>query len=113
MKVSFDGIGEMVATFPATGDLKKCCVVKLDAGGQACACADGDGFAGVSVNVRQGFAGVQIAGLAQVKCSGTVPGCGWVKLAADGAGGVKTAADGREYLVAAANAAAQTIVIRL
>ena len=113
MKVSFDGIGEMTATLPAAESAERGCVVKLDGDGRVCACGDGDSFIGMAVNIRQGFAGVRLGGLVQVKCSGTVPDCGWAMLAADGAGGVKTAPAGREYLVLEADTAAQTIAIRL
>ena len=113
MKVSFEGIGDMIATFPAADDVVKGWVVKLDEDGQVCACGDGDRFVGTAVNVREGFAGVRLGGLARVGCSGAVPGCGWVKLAADGKGGVKSDSSGQEYLAVAADASAETIVIRL
>ena len=97
MKVSFEGIGEMVATFPVTEEVEKGCMVKLDDEGQISPCDEGDEFIGMAVNCRQGFAGVQFAGMAQVAYSGDAPGCGWVALSADGNGGV--AAEDRKSVV--------------
>ena len=113
MKVSFEGIGEMVATFPVTEEVEKGCMVKLDEDGCVSPCVDGEEFIGMAVNSRQGFAGVQFAGMAQVAYSGIAPGCGWVKLSADGNGGVKADENGHEYLVVATDTTAATAVVRL
>ena len=113
MKVSFEGIGEMVATFAVAEDVEKGCMVKLGEDGQVSPCEDGDEFIGMAVNCRQGFAGVQFSGMAQVAYSGTAPGCGWAKLSADGNGGVKADENGHEYLVVATDTTAATAVVRL
>ncbi len=113
MKVSFEGIGEMVATFPVTAPVEKGCVVKLDEAGAVAPCGSGDEFIGVAVNARQGFAGIQFAGLTQVAYTGAAPGCGWVKLTADGNGGVMADEDGRTYLVVAIDTTTATAVVRL
>ena len=113
MKVSFEGIGEMVATFEVSGTVVPGDMVKLDGDGKVSACGDGDEFVGVAVTVREGCAGVQFAGMAQVSCDGELT-CGWKKLVADGKGGIKTAAaSGREYLVVAVDSTAKTAVVRL
>ena len=113
MKVSFEGIGEMVATFAVAEDMEKGCMVKLDEAGCVRPCADGDEFIGMAVNVRQGYAGVQFSGMAQVAYSGAAPVCGWAKLSADGKGGVKADENGHEYLVVATDTTAATAVVRL
>ena len=81
-------------------------------------CQAGDSFCGLVVNVREGFAGVQFAGLAQVSYSGdSAPVCGWNALVADGTGGVSVAepaAEGaREFLIVAVDTAGKTAVVRL
>ena len=113
MKVSFEGIGEMVATFEVSGAVAPGDMVKLSEDGKVSACGDSDEFIGLAVTVREGFAGVQFAGMAQVSCDEALT-CGWKKLAANGKGGVKTAASGgREYLVVAVDSTAKTAVVRL
>lgn len=121
MKVSFEGIGEMVATLPVSGTVERGQTVKLTSQGAACACSAGNDFIGTAVSVRNGFAGVQVAGLVQVAYSGTAPACGWATLEANGSGGVRvsaagteqTPATGRDYLVLAVDTAAKTAVVRL
>ena len=137
MKVSFEGIGEMVATFPVKGAVVKGQMVKLTQAGQVSPCQAGDSFCGLAVNVREGFAGVQFAGLAQVSYSGdSAPVCGWNALVADGTGGVSVAEESdesgagtdtqsnagtaaqsggsaREFLIVAVDTAGKTAVVRL
>lgn len=113
MKVSFEGIGEMVATFEISGAVAPGDMVKLSEDGKVSACADGDEFIGLAVTVREGFAGVQFAGMAQVSCDEELT-CGWKNLVADSKGGVKAGtAGGREYLVVAVDSTAKTAVVRL
>ncbi|MEG2119998.1 MAG: hypothetical protein RRY53_06540, partial [Pseudoflavonifractor sp.] len=87
-KISFEGIGEVVATFGAKTGLKDEEPVKVTANGEAGPCAAGDRFCGVALAVEKGLAAVQVGGFVTMVTSGVV-GTGWVKLAADGAGGVK------------------------
>ena len=113
MKVSFEGIGEMVATVEVSGTVATGDMVKLGEDGKVSTCGDSDEFIGMAVTVREGYAGVQIAGMAQVSCDEGLT-CGWKKLAADSKGGIKTAAaSGREYLVVAVDSTAKTAVVRL
>ena len=114
MKVSFEGIGEMVATFAVDGTVEPGDMVKLSEDGKVSACGGDDAFVGIAVTVREGFAGVQFAGMTQVSCDEELI-CGWKKLVANGKGGVKVAAatGGREYLVVAVDSTAKTAVVRL
>ncbi len=99
MNVSFQGIGELVATFEAGTGVVAGTLVKTTTAGKADACAAGDKFCGVAVNVRDGFAAVLLHGYAEIPCSGTVA-LGYQKLAA--ASGTAAKADetnGREILV--------------
>lgn len=101
-KVSFEGIGEMSATFYAQEGVKVGQVVKLSGADTVGPCAAGDRFCGVAESVREGCAGVRLGGFVELACEDTGVTVGYVKLAADGSGGVKKAAAsaaGQEYLV--------------
>ena len=87
-RVSFEGIGEVMATFYAGEGVKGGQVVKLGGDGEVIPCGAGERFCGLAVSGSDGYAGVQVAG--------------FVTLTADGNGGVKKAGagdQGQEYLV--------------
>ena len=111
-KVSFEGIGEVIATFYAAGGVEAGQVVKLTEDSTVGPCAAGEEFCGVALSVNGGCAGVQAAGFAAVPCADSTVTVGWGKLTADGSGGVKKAGTGdkgREYLVAACGGGSVTI----
>lgn len=112
MNVSFQGIGQVCATF-LCGDVKAGQVVKVTAAGTVGPCADNDPFCGVVMMTKGGGASVQVAGFATVGFSGEAPAAGFAKLAADNSGGVKTAPGGRDYLVVDTDAVGKTITIKL
>jgi hypothetical protein len=97
-KVSFDGIGEVVATFLAEEGVKGGQVVKVTENGKVGACDEGDKFCGVALEPRKGGAGVRVKGFATVRYTGNL-NLGQVTLAADGQGGVKEAGSGVNALV--------------
>lgn len=112
MKVSFEEIGHLSATFAAdSGENGQVC--KLSANGKVAPCADGDAFIGVMEGVRKGFTAVQLHGFAEVSYTGTAPSLGYVNLAANGSGGVKTATSGRSHLVVSVDTTAMTAIIEL
>lgn len=114
MKVSYEGIGEIVATFQVGAGVKAGQVVKMDASGRVAACNAGDRFCGVALAPVQGYGAVQVGGFVSAAYSGSAPAVGFVRLAADGQGGVAVNEDsGGEVLVAAVDEAAGTAVIRL
>lgn len=103
-KVSFEGVGEVAATFFAESGVKAGQVVKLSGDGTVAACGAGDRFCGVALSVREGCAGVQTGGYAAVNCADSTVTVGYVTLTADVNGGVKKkSADdaGQEFLVVA------------
>lgn len=103
-KVSFEGIGEVRATFYAGEGVKVGQVVKLSGDSAVSACAAGEKFFGVVTSVNGGCAGVLVDGFAQVNCGDSTVTVGEVSLTADGNGGVKKAGTGdksRDYLVVA------------
>ena len=110
--VSFEGIGQVLATFEAEEGVREGQVVKVSGPGRAAPCADGEPVAGVAAAVRDGCVSVQLSGCAAVQASGVEPG--WVKLSTDGKGGMKrddTA--GRAYLVVDQDSAGGTVTVLL
>jgi hypothetical protein len=85
MKVSFEGIGELLVTCYAESGTTRGIAVKMTGDGKVGPCSAGDRFCGVAVSVAEdSFAAVQMGGLAEFKYSGTKPAVGWVKLSAAG-----------------------------
>lgn len=110
-KISFEGIGAVSATFCAEEGVTAGHVVKMGGDAKVEPCGDGEGFCGVTLFVREGYAAVQVGGLAQVKCADSGVTAGFVKLSADGNGGVKKDESGREYLVV--DAQSDLITVRI
>lgn len=92
MKVSFEGLGEMVATF-----YNKSAVAgspcKLSGNGEVAVCAADDRMLGVAINADNEYAAVTLGGVVTMAYTGTKPTVGFVKLVADGTGGVKAGGD--------------------
>lgn len=94
MDISFLGYDEKVATFEADSTLEAGDLVKLNANFKVePADTDGDVFCGKAVNVRGGYAGVQLGGYMTADYSGTVT-LGYQTVAIDGNGKVEVAATG-------------------
>ena len=70
-KISFEGIGQQVATFEAAAGVTAGHVVKMADNGKVSKCSEGDDFCGVALNVRGGCAGVQLRGFVTLNCAGT------------------------------------------
>lgn len=104
MNVSFNGFGENVVTFEVQGTVNAGDPVMVTSSGKVAA-ASGS-FCGVCVNVRNGYAAVQIRGYMRFPYT-TAPQAGYAKLSALG-GKVSADADGREYLVLDVDSAAGT-----
>jgi len=106
-KVSFEGIGEVTATFYAGDGVTAGQVVKLGGEARVEPCGAGERFCGLCAGVKDGCAAVQVGGFAELACEDETVGAGYVTLTADGKGGVKKAGSGdkgREYLVAGVDA---------
>ena len=99
-KISFEGIGEVVATFACGEGVAAGQVVKVTEDGTVGACSASEKFCGVALSAEDGYAAVQLGGLASVPISGEGVTAGWCKLSADGIGGMKQdASGGTDYLV--------------
>lgn len=112
MKVAFNGIGHVSASFTAEGG-EQGMVCKMADNGKVIPCADGDAFVGVMELVRGDIAGVQLHGFAELDYTGTAPGLGYTNLAANGQGGVKVLSGGRAYLVVSVDTARMKTIVEL
>lgn len=114
MSISFEGVGQVAATFALQGEgVTAGMAVALVDDGTVGLGADGTRLCGVVLGVEaDGMAAVQIAGLAQVAYSGSAPTPGWATLGCDGAGGVKSGSGG-DCLVVSVDEDSQTAVIKL
>lgn len=112
-EISFEGIGQVMATFLAEEGVKAGQVVKVTDNGTVAACTAGEAFCGLALNVRGGCAGVQLRGFVTLQCAGT-ESTGYVCLCADGEGGVKQSESGGvSMLVVSVDAAAKQCVVFL
>ena len=62
MKVSLNGYGESVTTFEAEDSVKVGYPVKMTDNGKVGLCKAKEAFCGIALNVRNGFAAVQLQG---------------------------------------------------
>jgi hypothetical protein len=104
-RISFEGIGEVAATFACGEGVKAGQVVKLTGDGTVGPCGDGERFCGVALSAGEGFAAVQLGGLIRVAASGGALSEGWNRLLADGA----ETPIGGEYLVVRAESGGAVI----
>lgn len=98
MKVSFEGIGEVFATFYNNGAADGQ-PVKISGNGEVSPCSAGEKFSGIAVAPGEEYTGVVIGGCITVPYSGTAPALGHTALVADGNGGVKSGAGGNSHTV--------------
>ena len=103
MKVSFNGIGEQVATFEAVTDgstaAKAGSIAVMSDNGKVCAASKASELpAGLVLDVRGDYAAVQIGGYMKLPCD-TGLTVGYQHLATDASGKVKSATTGRPGLV--------------
>ena len=116
MSVSFQGVGQVCATFLGEG-LSAGQAVKMSGRGTVGPCGDGDKFCGVTAHYGEGACSVLVSGFVTVKYSGTVPGVGWAELCADGGGGVRSQGEqdggGVRCLVVDADTAEKTVTVLL
>lgn len=113
MEISMMGYGENTATFTAQEALLPGDLVKMTGSGTVGPCDVGDLFCGVAVNVRGGFAAVQLSGYATLPYTGEAPAPGYLPLSAAGSGTVQQDAAGRTLLVVDVDAGAKTCGVLL
>lgn len=110
MNIGFNGFGENTVTFEADATVKKGSVVKLIDDNTVAACESGDKFCGVCVNVREGYAAVQLKGYTELAVSSDI-GVGYQMLSAASDASVAVDEGGREYLVVSAGADTVGIIL--
>lgn len=111
MSVSFEGVGQVCATFLG-GKLTEGHVVKMSGNGTVGACAADDEFCGVAICCKDDACTVQVGGFVSVGYSGTAPAAGWNALTADGRGGVKSGGSSK-YLAVDVDTTAKTVTVML
>lgn len=119
MNVSFDGIGEVVATFTVKSTdistLKPGHAVTFTNSGEVGFGTSTSAPCGVVFSVSEdGFAAVQVGGFARVPYTGTAPSTGRASFNLDGKGAISVASSGGVSLpVAAVDSTTQTAVVIL
>ena len=114
MEISFEGIGQVAATFMAEEGVQPGMAAAMTADSTIGVGEAGGALCGVVLGVKNGMAAVQVGGMAQVGWSGTAPAIGMNTLAVDGAGKVKTVSTGGvSCLVVSVNTGDSTAVIKL
>ena len=91
MNVDFKGYGENVATFIASGTLSAGQFVKMSDNFTVAAAVEDDEILGYCVEVRNGYAAVQLSGYVEAKSSGTV-NLGYVGISAKAADTIQASA---------------------
>ena len=111
MGISFKGYGENVVTFNADSALTEAGVpVKMSADSTVGKCSANDKFCGICVNLRDGYAAVQLAGYVRVAAAARIEP-GYKKLAAGSTGNVAVNTSGRELLVVDSTATEAGIIL--
>jgi hypothetical protein len=102
MEISLLGFGERVATFAAAEGVAAGVLVKISANGTVAPCTAGDVPCGLCVNVRGGFAAVQLGGYLRLPYTGTVA-LGRALIAANTSSSVKAVESPKDESTAAAS----------
>lgn len=100
MNINFSGYNENVVTFKVEDGTTMLMgtPVKMSADCTVAPCESGDNMIGVAVNVRNGYAAVQLSGYIEMPTESKIE-VGYVSLVSAGDNKVKESADGRDYLV--------------
>ncbi len=102
MNINFSGYNENVVTFEvADSDVVMGTPVKMSSSGTVSKCAEGESMIGVAVNVRNGYAAVQLTGYIEMPTDDAFE-VGFKKIAASNDNKVENSQTGREYLVVTA-----------
>lgn len=98
MNVDFKGFNENVTTFVADETVEAGVLVSMGANHTVTACTAGSEIVGLCLNVRDGYATVQISGYIEVGSISSV-GAGYQNLVAQDGAMVKPGESKRSYLV--------------
>ena len=99
MNINFSGYNENVVTFAVEGSgVTMGTPVKMSSSGTVSACESGESMVGVAVNVRNGYAAVQLTGYIEMPTESSIS-VGYQTLSAATDGKVEANDSGIEYLV--------------
>ena len=113
MSISYEGIGQVLATFQVEEGTGQGAVTVVGSGTVGYGRA-GDKPCGVLVcGEKNGMGAVQVEGMVTLSYTGTTPSVGYATLACDGEGGIMEEEMGREFLVVSVDEDAGTAVIKL
>lgn len=99
MNVNFSGYNENVVTFEVDeSTVVMGSPVKMASSDTVTLCGESDALQGVALNVRNGYAAVQLTGYIEMPTNDTFE-VGYQKIAVAADSKVKTSESGREYLV--------------
>ena len=99
MRFDFSGLNEDIITLECEDtDIYMGTPVKMVKPGKVAACVDGDNMIGVAVNVRNGYAAVQLSGYIEMPTDENFA-VGYQNISVGVDNKVKAAKSGREYLV--------------
>ncbi len=111
MNLSFNGFNENVLTFEADSTLERAGVfVKFTSEGKVAPCEQGEKICGYAVNVRDGFAAVQLKGYVCAPKEGTVD-YGYQGVGVTASGKLTADASGTQVLVVSADADTVGIIL--
>lgn len=111
MSVNFKGYGENVVTFEAASGLTTTGVpVKMSNDAQVGPCSANDVFCGVCVNLRDGYAAVQLSGYVVLPAAAKIT-AGYQKVAVNASGKVVANENGKEVLVVSSSATEAGIIL--
>ncbi len=114
MEISFEGIGQVAATFAVEEGVKAGMAVALTGDGTVGVGSAGTAPCGVVLTAEGESAAVQVGGFVEVAYTGTAPAIGWGMVAVDGAGGIKTVTTGgMSCLIVRVDTDGKTAVIKL
>ena len=96
--ISYEGIGEVVATVAMPDEIKVGAPVRMKDNDQVCACTSGEVFCGIALKRNGNIGCMQVKGFVSVPYSGALQ-LGWGTVVANGMGGIRPDASGRPVLV--------------
>ena len=114
MEISFEGIGQVVATFAKEKGVEAGMAVAMTANDTVGMGAAGDAPCGVVLTAKEDSCAVQVGGFVKVAYTGTAPTVGYGMIGLDGKGGIQTATSGGlTCLIAQVDTDGMTAVIKL
>ena len=113
MEFSFEGIGQVAATFMVNGDVQPGMAVAITADSTVGPGKAGDALCGVILSAKNGMGAVQVSGMAKVGYVGTAPAIGTAMVGVDGSGQIKTVTSGgMNCLIVSVDTVEATAVIK-